>query len=119
MRFAMLVVVAIIVAPSVNAFAEARPCADQSAPYTLHVSTREVVIDLLATDSHGNPVRDLQASDLAVFELPKGAKKLPRNIAAFRIIDPSQTDDSPTDSSTGFRITAGGGCEPPASWPSE
>jgi hypothetical protein len=110
MRFAMLVVVAIIVASSVNAFADARPCADQPGPYTLHVDTREVVIDLLATDSHGNPVRDLQASDLTVFELSKSAKKLQRSITAFRIIDPSQTDDSPTDRSTGFRVTAGGGC---------
>jgi hypothetical protein len=110
MRFAILVVVATIVASSVNVFAAARPCADQPGPYTLQVSTREVVIDLLATDSHGNPVRDLQASDLTVFEFPKSANKLQRNITGFRIIDPSQTDDSPTDGSTGFRVTAGGGC---------
>ena len=110
MRFAVLVVIAIVVASSVNAFAAAGPCVDQSGPYTLHVSTREVVIDLLATDSHGNPVRDLQASDLTVFELPKTASKLQRNITGFRIIDPSKTEDSPADTSTGFRVNAGGGC---------
>jgi len=110
MRSARLVLVATIVAASGNAFAAAKPCTEQSAPYTLHVTTREVAIDLLATDSHGNPVRDLQASDLTVFELPKGAKKLPRNISGFRIIDPSQSDDSPTERSDGFHITTGGGC---------
>ena len=67
MRSARLVLVATIVAASGNAFAAAKPCTEQSAPYTLHVTTREVAIDLLATDSHGNPVRDLQASDLTVF----------------------------------------------------
>jgi hypothetical protein len=110
MRFVTLVVVAISVAFSIRAFAAARPCADQPGPYTLHVSTREVVIDLLATDSHGNPVRDLRAGDLTVFEVPKGAKKLARNIAAFRIVDPSQAEDSQTDKSNGFSVTAGGGC---------
>lgn len=114
MRFATLVVFAITAVSSVNAFAATRPCidqtVDQSGPYTLHVSTREVVIDLLATDSHGNPVRDLQTSDLTVFELPKGAKKLQRKITAFRIIDPSQADQPQADNSAGFRVVAGGGC---------
>jgi hypothetical protein len=110
MRSAMLALVATIVASSGNAFAAAKPCIEQPGPYTLHVTTREVAIDLLATDSHGNPVRDLQARDLTVFELPKGMKKLSTNITGFRIIDPSQSDDSTTEKSDGFHVTAGGGC---------
>jgi len=110
MRFVTCVLVSIIAASSPNAFAIAKPCAEQSDPYTFHVITTEVAVDLLAIDSHGNPVRDLRSSDLTVFELPKGAKKLPRHITGFRIIDPSQPDDSSTEKSAGFHVTAGGGC---------
>jgi hypothetical protein len=87
-------------------------CDAQSEPYVLHVTTREVVLDIIATDSHGHPVRDLAAKELSIFELPKGSKKQLRNLSGFRMIDPSTEKDAPSDATTsaGFHVTVGGGC---------
>src|ERR1700688_2406745 len=44
--------------------------------YVLKVTTRLVTLDLIATDSHGNPVRDLKPEDLQIFEEHKAQKKI-------------------------------------------
>ena len=36
--------------------------------YSLKVNTRLVTVDVVATDSHGRPVRDLKASDFQIFQ---------------------------------------------------
>ena len=44
--------------------------------YVLKVTTRLVTLDLIATDSRGNPVRDLKPEDLQVFEEHKAQQKI-------------------------------------------
>jgi hypothetical protein len=40
----------------------------QQAPYTIPVTVRRVVLDVVVKDSHGNPVKGLTRSDFSVFE---------------------------------------------------
>jgi len=47
------------------------------------VKTRLITVDVVASDSHGNPVRGLKASDFQIFEEHGGEQK----IAQFRFID--------------------------------
>ncbi len=49
--------------------------AEQSG-YVLKVTTRLVTLDVIATDSHGNPVRDLKPQDLQIFEEHKSQQKI-------------------------------------------
>ena len=44
--------------------------------YVLKVTTRLVTLDLIAMDSHGNPVRDLKPEDLQIFEEHKAQQKI-------------------------------------------
>ena len=44
--------------------------------YVLKVTTRLVTLDLMADDSHGNPVRDLKPEDLQIFEEHKARQKI-------------------------------------------
>jgi len=44
--------------------------------YVLKVTTRLVTLDLIATDSRGNPVRDLKPEELQVFEERKAQQKI-------------------------------------------
>jgi len=44
--------------------------------YVLKVTTRLVTLDVIATDSHGNPVPDLKPEDLQIFEEHKAQQKI-------------------------------------------
>jgi VWFA-related protein len=44
--------------------------------YVLKVTTRLVTVDLIATDSHGNPIRDLKPDELQIFEEHKQREKI-------------------------------------------
>lgn len=44
--------------------------------YVLKVTTRLVTVDVIATDSHGNPVRDLKPEEVQVFEDKKAQQKI-------------------------------------------
>src|SRR5690348_467072 len=54
-------------APVEQQAAGQQPGSSQSG-YVLKVTTRLVTLDVTATDSHGNPVRDLKPEDLQIFE---------------------------------------------------
>jgi VWFA-related protein len=56
--------------------AAAQPTQTGQSGYVLKVTTRLVTVDLIATDSHGNPVRDLKPEDVQVFEEHKQAEKI-------------------------------------------
>lgn len=60
----------------------------QQPVYTLVVTTREVVIDVVATDPHGDAVRGLQASDLKVFQVESG-HKVQQPITSCHLYDPA------------------------------
>jgi hypothetical protein len=80
------------------------------APYILRVTTREVVIEVVARDRDNRPVSDLKEGDFQIFEIAKRSQKLARKISAFQIIDPALEKNHPEASSGGFQIKLGGGC---------
>ena len=55
---------------------EARQTGSAQSGYVLKVTTRLVTLDLLATDSHGEPVRDLKPDELQIFEAHKARQKI-------------------------------------------
>ncbi|MGP0019849.1 MAG: PA14 domain-containing protein [Candidatus Sulfotelmatobacter sp.] len=54
--------------------------------FTFKVVTRMVIVEVVVRDTADNPVRDLTAKDLRVFETIGASKKLPEKIASFRSI---------------------------------
>jgi VWFA-related protein len=62
-------------ATAAQAGASAQASSGQSG-YVLKVTTRLVTLDVVATDSHGNPVRDLKPEDLQIFEDRKTPQKI-------------------------------------------
>ncbi len=69
-------------APATQAGSQQQPGATQSG-YVLKVTTRLVTMDLIATDSKGNPVRDLKPEELQIFE----GRKAPQKIEHFEFFD--------------------------------
>ena len=61
---------------------------DQGSPFTVRVTTREVVVEVIARDRHNHPVRDLSQNDFQVYEIPGSWKKALQSISNFRMIDP-------------------------------
>jgi VWFA-related protein len=53
-----------------------QPATSQQSGYVLKVTTRLVTVDLVATDSRGNPVRDLKPEELQIFEERKAQQKI-------------------------------------------
>ena len=81
-----------------------------STPYTFRVTTREVVVEVVARDRNNYPVRDLKESDVQVFELAKHSGKQSRSISSFHVVDPALEKTHADLSSGGFKISLGGGC---------
>jgi hypothetical protein len=63
----------------------------QTAPYTLHVTKSEVVVDVIAVDAQNHPVLNLVPADLKVFDEADRSRKTPKAISSFRMVDPSST----------------------------
>ncbi len=79
-------------------------------PYVLKMTTREVVVEVVARDRHNHPVNDLKQDELQVMEIEKHSLKLPKMILAFHVINPAKANNSAEQPSAGFRLTSGGGC---------
>ncbi|MGA8089918.1 MAG: PA14 domain-containing protein [Terracidiphilus sp.] len=85
---------------------------------TLRVTTREVLVDLIALDRRNQPVLDLkpaelQVSEAAEFETTKKRKhrafrsiasQSSEPISSFSIVDPTKSPSSKNDAETGVRI---------------
>ena len=78
--------------------------------YVLKMTTREVVVDVVARDRHNHPVNDLKEDELQVMEVGKHSQKLPKSILAFHVIDPAKANERAEQPSAGFRLTSSGGC---------
>ena len=79
-------------------------------PYVLKMTTREVVVEVVARDRHNHPVNDLKQDELQVMEIGKHSQKLPKTILAFHVINPATATERAEQPSAGFRLTSGGGC---------
>jgi len=111
-RFLFLLAVCLV--PSVClpiAAQETPPPAPQpDTPYVLHVTTREVVIDVVARDKNHNPIGDLAQSDFQVFQAGKNADKNPLHILSMRVIDPHSDAGKTGGGEGGFSIHSGAIC---------
>lgn len=79
--------------------------------YTLHVTTREVVVEVVARDHHGHPVNDLTQQDFEIFENAQKAPASQRRISGFRVIDPEVQEASEQAKAPGAVLPLGGRCE--------
>jgi hypothetical protein len=76
-------------------------------PFVLRLTTREVLLDVVATDRHGHPVRDLKADEVEVFEVQGKSKALVAGISHFEGVN--SVNSAPAQSS-GLNVLVGGGC---------
>jgi len=74
---------------------------------TFKAVTHHVVVDVVAKDKQGHPVRDLTAKDFQVSERVGWAGKVPETIAAFRLVDKTQPHAAPPSIQELVRTPAG------------
>jgi VWFA-related protein len=77
----------------------------QEPPAVLKVTTRLVTVDVVARDHHGNPVRDLKASDFQITE-QAGSHKTQQQLASFRLLDRA-LPQAPDLESAALKLPAG------------
>jgi len=88
-------------------------------PYVLHVTTREVLVDVVAVNSRNQPITDLKPADLQVIEDDGQSRGLsgriphdgarPVSISSLRLIDPTAANPG-SPPGAGFRIAASESC---------
>jgi PA14 domain len=97
-----------LLASGVPAAAPPQQSETSAPPYTFHVTTRDVVVDVIAVDGRDRPVLDLQPADLTVFDQPSQEKRtdrLPERIVSLSAIDPYQQTSAGSDAAhAGFRM---------------
>lgn len=81
-----------------------------AAPAVLRITTREVLVDVVATDDRNHPVRDLSASEIEIVEVKDGGRKDSVAMASFHPADAALEDAQPAPQSGGFRVSLGGDC---------
>ena len=85
------------------------PAPQLQTPYVFRVTTREVVVDVIAVDSHQRPVTDLELGDFEVFDRAAGSDAVSQAVSSLRLFDPA--DDHPSEApEPGFRIAANESC---------
>jgi hypothetical protein len=77
-------------------------------PYVLHVTTREVLVDIIAVNARNQPIANLKPADLQVME-EDGPSAARVNISSLHVIDPTAANPGPVPDS-GFRIAANESC---------
>ncbi|MGC1424936.1 MAG: PA14 domain-containing protein [Terracidiphilus sp.] len=82
----------------------------ESAPYLLRLTTREVLVDVVATDRRDHPIRDLSVREFEIVELKEHGNKTPVGIASFRPVDATLDHSDVVPRSGGFRVSLGGDC---------
>lgn len=82
----------------------------QEAPFIFRSTTREVVVDVIAVDSHNHPVVNLAAGDLEVWEQVGRSNKIAKSISSLHIFDPDSASAAPATANTGFHIARNMSC---------
>jgi VWFA-related protein len=80
----------------------AQPAPSAQSGYVLKVTTRLVTLDLIATDSRGNSVRDLKPEELQIFEEHKAQQK----IEHFEYFEKLKGEAAPGNSTSAIRKRA-------------
>jgi PA14 domain len=107
--FALSAIAASSQTPSPSTGANNPPPPPPEIPYTLQITTREVLVDVIAVDSRNQPIVDLTAADLKAVEEISPSHELPVSISSLRLIDPTAVDPGPLPGG-GFRIAANESC---------
>ncbi len=108
-----LLLVAACLVPSLclaMAAQETPPSTQPETPMVLRVTTREVVLDVIARDKNHKPVSDLAENEFQVFDAGKHADKEPKHILSMRIIDPHSDPSRAGARESGFSIRSGATC---------
>jgi hypothetical protein len=79
-------------------------------PFILRTTVREIVVDVMAMDSHNHPLSDMQESEFQIFEAGNWPLKSPRTISAFHVIDPAIPKPHSDAGARGFRVSSGESC---------
>lgn len=79
--------------------------------FVFHVTTREVVVEVVARDRHSHPVSDLKESDFAITEDQHRSQSASISISAFRVIDPDAEQSAGSSLAEGVMLPLGGRCE--------
>ncbi len=87
-----------------------------SVPYTFHITTREVLIDVIARNRRNQLVKDLKLSDFQVYEILGRGRKAPMPLAALRAVNPSAGQQDDSTPLSGFRVSLGGICAARTNW---
>jgi hypothetical protein len=82
----------------------------EDAPFTIHVTTREVVVEVVATGSHGIAITDLKPDDFQVFEVAVHGQKVEQRIAAVRRVDSQQASAANESDANQFLVEIGKTC---------
>jgi hypothetical protein len=88
----------------------APPSSSEDAPPVLRISSREVVVDIVARDRHNDPVADLTQADFQVFELGEHQQIATQHIRSLRVVDPRRDASRAGSTDSGFRISSGAVC---------
>jgi hypothetical protein len=99
-----------LTAPAQQAAPKSARPENEAAPYLLRLTTREVLIDVLATDRRDRPVRDLSQERIEISEVNEHGRKTPVEIASFRAVDAALELAQAPPESGGFRLSLGGDC---------
>jgi hypothetical protein len=79
--------------------------------YTLHVTAREVVVEVVARDHEGHPVNDLTRNDFEAFEGTRTSKDGTKRFTGLPTIDPASDTDASADHPKSVVLPLGGRCE--------
>ncbi|MGD0894051.1 MAG: PA14 domain-containing protein [Terracidiphilus sp.] len=79
--------------------------------YVFHVTTREVVVEVVARDRHSHPVSDLKESDFVITEDQHHSQSVSSPISVFRVIDPDAEQSTGSSLAKGVMLPLGGRCE--------
>jgi len=94
-RFLLAASLSALVAQTIPAGLDQEPqkagAVQDESGYTLHLTTREVLVEVVARDRQNHPVNDLTQSDFNVFEGKHQSAEGQKAISGFRIIDPVLT----------------------------
>jgi len=84
--------------------------AQPDVPLVLHITSNEVVLDVIARDKNHNPVGDLAENEFQVFDADKHGDKSPKHILSMRVIDPKSETSRAGGHESGFSIRSGATC---------